>query len=33
LLQADMHALLGKFGLDPLEMSQEETVEVSELFC
>jgi len=28
-----MHALLGKFGLDPPEMSQEETVEVSELFC
>jgi hypothetical protein len=27
-----MHGLLRKFGLDPPEMSQEETVEVSELF-
>ena len=26
LVQADMHALLGKFGLDPPEMSQDETV-------
>ena len=32
LVQADMHGLLRKFGLDPPEMSQEETVEVSELF-
>jgi hypothetical protein len=27
-----MHGLLGKIGLDPPEMSQEETVEVSKLF-
>ena len=27
-----MHGLLGKFALDPPEMSQEETVEVAELF-
>ena len=31
-MQADMHGLLGKFALDPPEMSQEETVEVAELF-
>ena len=27
-----MHGLLGKFALDPPEMSQEETIEVAELF-
>jgi len=27
-----MHGLLGKFALDPLEISQEENVEVAELF-
>ena len=31
-VQSDMHGLLGKFALDPPEMSQEETIEVAELF-
>jgi hypothetical protein len=31
-MQVDMHGLLGKFALDPPEMSQEETIEVAELF-
>src|SRR6185436_4485693 len=32
LVQTDMHGLLGKFALDPPEISQEENVEVTELF-
>ena len=32
LVQADLHGLLEKFGVEPPEMSQEENVEVSELF-
>ena len=32
LVQTDMHGLLGKFALDPPEISQEENVEVAELF-
>jgi hypothetical protein len=31
-VQADLHGLLDKFGLEPLELLQEENVEVSELF-
>ena len=31
-MQADLHGLLDKFGLEPPELSQEEDVEVSELF-
>ena len=31
-MQADLHGLLEKFGVEPPEMSQEENVEVSELF-